>query len=288
MVPVFERLHELEILPNSSTVEGTVQNSRKLVDELCAIISNGFNDVLNDESASDLTTEPTAGEASFTGDDTKEADSTVLGGISKSGQISGSDELKPQTVPASPPRAVSAPEAQVVSGLPEYNHYTGPACHDPRVSNRTQIADDLLNIVKAEGPIQVKRAFDIYLRSCGIKRMGHELRDSLLGGVGSLKGLGQLLSHKYKAEDDALSEIIWIQGTSAEVVRKRGDRSLEEIPLGELYGVAQFVASTTNVEIGSEEHLRAVLDVLDLKRLTSIAGLTLKGAIAVKFNINKS
>lgn len=288
MAPVFERLHELEILPNSSTVEGTAQSSRKLVDELCAIISNGFNDVLNDESASDLTTEPTAGEASFTGDDTKEADSTVLGGISKSGQISGSDELKPQTVPASPPRAVSAPEAQVVSGLPEYNHYTGPACHDPRVSNRTQIADDLLNIVKAEGPIQVKRAFDIYLRSCGIKRMGHELRDSLLGGVGSLKGLGQLLSHKYKAEDDALSEIIWIQGTSAEVVRKRGDRSLEEIPLGELYGVAQFVASTTNVEIGSEEHLRAVLDVLDLKRLTSIAGLTLKGAIAVQFNINKS
>jgi hypothetical protein len=118
--------------------------------------------------------------------------------------------------------------------------------------------------------------------------MGHELRDSLLGGVASLKGSGQLLSHKYKAEDDALSEIIWIQGTPAEVVRKRGDRSLEEIPLGELSGIAQFVASTSKVEIGSEEHLRAVLDVLDLKRLTSIAELTLKGAITVQFNIPKN
>lgn len=284
MTPVFERLHELEILPNSSTVDTRGLGGRKLVDELCAIISNGFNDVLFDGSASNITTQPTVTETSVPRHEAKETDSTELSGTSHSVQISESNELTSQSVSAGPPRAVSAPAAQVGSDLPEYTRYTGPACHDPRVSTRTQIADDLLNIVKAEGPIQVKRAFDIYLRSCGIKRMGHELRDSLLGGVVSLKGSGQLLSHKYKAEDDSLSEIIWIQGTPAEVVRKRGDRSLEEIPLGELSGVAKFVVSNRKVEIGSEEHLRVILEVLDLKRLTLNAEEILKEAILEDFD----
>jgi hypothetical protein len=117
--------------------------------------------------------------------------------------------------------------------------------------------------------------------------MGHDLRDSLLGAVASLKRSRKLSSHKYKASDDALSEIVWIQGTSAEVVHKRGDRSLEEIPLGELFSISESVATTKNVVVGSEEHLRAILEVLELKRLTANAEGILKEAIAGKFLMNK-
>jgi hypothetical protein len=92
-----------------------------------------------------------------------------------------------------------------------------------------------------------------------------------------------LASHKYKTDDDELSEVVWEQGTQAEVVRKRGDRSLEEIPLGELYAITQYIASSKNMEIGCEEHLRAILEVLDLRRLTSNAEGILKEAIACNF-----
>lgn len=167
--------------------------------------------------------------------------------------------------------------------LSEYTHYPGPACHDPRTTSQPQIADDLLNIVKAEGPVQVKRAFDIYLRSCGIKRMGHDLRDSLLDAVAHLKRSEVIAAHKYQADDDALAEIVWVRDTPAEVLRKRGDRSLEEIPVGELYAIAQSVALSRKVEARSEEHLRAVLEVLDLKRLTSNADSVLKKVISGQF-----
>jgi hypothetical protein len=113
--------------------------------------------------------------------------------------------------------------------------------------------------------------------------MGHELRDSLLGAVNTLKHSSKLSSHKYKSEDDALDEIVWIHGAPAEVLRKRGDRSLEEIPLGELYAITQSVVTAAKVDVGSEEHLRATLEVLELKRLTSNAEVILKEVIAGNF-----
>jgi hypothetical protein len=167
--------------------------------------------------------------------------------------------------------------------LPEYKYYTGPACHDPRYTNPYQIAEDLLKIIEIEGPIQIKRAFDIYLRSCGIKRLGHDLRDTMLRSISALKNSNKISLHKYKENDDALNEIIWIYGTPAEVVRKRGDRTLEEIPTGELFQITQLVADLRKVNPNSEEHLRAILEILDLKRLTSNAEEILKETIDGNF-----
>ena len=90
-------------------------------------------------------------------------------------------------------------------------------------------------------------------------------------------------SHKYRVDDDALCEIVWIQGSPSEIVRQRGDRSLEEIPLGELFAITQLVATARDVQAGSQEHLRQILEVLDLKRLTSNAEGILKLAIAGNF-----
>jgi hypothetical protein len=165
----------------------------------------------------------------------------------------------------------------------KYAHYTEPPCSDPRTSNAATVSECLLGVIKVETPIQVKRAFDIYLRSCGIKRMGHELKDDLLGALNYLKKSGAILSHMYSTEDDVLDEVVWIKGTPAEVVRNRGDRSLEEIPLGELYAITQRVANVDGITIGSQEHLRATLDALNLKRLTTTADRILKQAILGEF-----
>jgi len=170
-----------------------------------------------------------------------------------------------------------------VSGLIQYTAYSGDPCPDPRISPKDRIADGLYRIIREEGPVQVKRLFDIYLRSCGIKRMGHELRDSLLGAINSLLQLNALNSHSYLQDDDKLNDIVWLALSPPEIVRTRGDRSLEEIPFGELRSVYELVVARIGVNKEEEDYMREILDLLDLKRLTSLAESILKRVISGDF-----
>jgi very-short-patch-repair endonuclease len=284
MESVFKRLEELEIFPNTSTSIGNSSGLDEgvLIEELKAIIASGFtNNPLDVFSSAIKSSDLTVNESDQSNSiDDKVADvPTPESAVAIEKDQSVALDVKiPSFAPQSAPHVVN----ESIS-LTEYSNYLGNACHDPRSSSSTQIADGLLSIIKAEGPVQAKRAFDIYLRSCGIKRMGHDLRDSLLSAVHSLKGSKVITSHKYSPQDDSLSEIIWVTGTQAEVIRKRGDRSLEEIPLGELFVITQLVASANRVSIGSEGHLRLILETLDLKRLTSNAEDILKRAISGDF-----
>lgn len=113
--------------------------------------------------------------------------------------------------------------------------------------------------------------------------MGHELRDTLLRSVQLLKRANEIDSHKYRSDDDDLSEVIWIRGAAPESVRTRGDRTLEEIPLGELHQIAKAVAAQYKLEVGSQSHFRAILESLELKRLTSNAESILMSAVTHDF-----
>ena len=283
MESVFTRLDELAILPNTSSVSGSGKNDTTLIDELKSIISNGFVDEPCDDSREVGVEETTIIEPTEINPGESVAEDTDKNGL---------DKAVDSKISESPIEAVTTEKTQggnvpqnvkAATALAEYTSYAGPPCHDPRISRQEQIAEGLQSIVKAEGPVQVKRAFDIYLRSCGIKRMEHELRDGLLGAVAFLKHSNMISSHKYVNDDDSLSEIIWIKETTCEVLRKRGDRSLEEIPLGELFAISHLVAKSSNTSLGSEEHLREILDWLDLKRLTTNAETILKGVIAGGF-----
>ena len=144
--------------------------------------------------------------------------------------------------------------------------------------NIDEVVEGLKGIIEIEGPVQTKRVFDIYLRSCGIKRMGHDLRDTLKKALDHLKSSKAISSHQYMPEEDFLAETVWTAQQSHLIVRKRGDRTLEEIPLGELEALANIVA--INKEFHSmDEHMRSMLDALELKRLTSTAEMILKRAI---------
>ena len=109
--------------------------------------------------------------------------------------------------------------------------------------------------------------------------MGHDLQAKLVKALDSLKLSKKISSHKYNHQLDVLAEITWVAGFPCEVIRTRGDRSLEEIPLGELFGISRSVSDSQGLKNGSEEHLRAVLDALDLRRLTTNAETILKEAI---------
>lgn len=285
METVFKRLDELAILPNTFGVSGGGKNATALIDELNTIISNGFADEPFESSKEEIVEEveiipvfdvgtvlPVPLASNFESNEIEQASNLEV------------SEKESESLITKEKKVIQVqPMANVAVVLAEYIQYAGTACHDPRISNQKQITEDLQSIIKAEGPIQVKRTFDIYLRSCGIKRMGHDLRDSLQGAMDLLVRSNVVASHKYKEGDDSLSEIVWLQGTPGEILRKRGDRSLEEIPLGELFAISHLVANASKTAVGSEDHLRAILVWLDLKRLTSNAESILKQVIAGKF-----
>ncbi len=66
-------------------------------------------------------------------------------------------------------------------------------------------------------------------------------------------------------------------------LRSRGPQSFEEIPPSELQVVANYLAQRHGFSSGSDEHLRAVLECFDLKRLTTQVGTTLLEILERRF-----
>ena len=299
MQPVYEKLNELEILPtSSSSIEMPPSN---LVIELKEIISRGFVDefsellIATDQQVDsikkiDIHTEVIAQVTS------KEIDSETENDSDQNFKSKATDEISPKSqaviegitttqIQKQSPNVNTTHKviAKPVLGLIQYTAYSGEPCTDPRNSTKDQIADGLFRIIREEGPVQVKRLFDIYLRSCSIKRMGHDLRDSLLSSLDSLLHLNTVSSHRYVPGEDKLNDIVWLALSPPEIVRTRGDRSLEEIPLGELRSTYEIVIVRIGVNKEEEVYMREMLELLDLKRLTALAESILKRVITGDF-----
>jgi very-short-patch-repair endonuclease len=286
MERVFQQLEEMEILPNTVNDASKNQKDTALIDELHTIISNGFvTEALSDENeeGDDLISNNSGNESEEINTSSNSEPSVSQNSAEASkeaGDVSDPDEGSSSNGSFA---EVEKSSIKPNAGLIDYPHYSGGACNDPRVSSRDQICDGLLKIISTEGPVQTKRVFDIYLRSCGIKRMGPDLRESLLKSLQLLKRTNLILGHNFKDSDDDLGEIVWLIGRPSELLRKRGDRTLEEIPLNELYAISKLVITIQNIALGSEDHMRAMLEYLDLKRLTTLAESLLKLAISGQF-----
>ncbi len=301
MDSIFRKLDELEILPNTEKSFDEGVSSFVLINELNDIIEGKWIDPrfhLGDSdsggSAHDmpLSTELIASETSSEYEPSGvESAKHVSAQVVKVDidvdqnvfQMEKAEDLKvPQfsNITTVNPQATNNFSHQAI--VVAYNAYAGPACPDPRVVKIDDVVEGLKGIIEAEGPVQTKRVFDIFLRSCGIKRMGHDLRDTLKKALDSLKNSKSVSSHQYMPEEDFLAETVWTAQQSHLVVRKRGDRTLEEIPLSELEALSNIVASNKNF-LSIDEHMRSMLDALELKRLTSTAELILKRAINGSF-----
>jgi hypothetical protein len=180
------------------------------------------------------------------------------------GELIEDDEI---SAPIVSPHHSNSPFAAYVS-------YEGPACDDPRVVSLGIVAEGLLRIIEIEGPIVAKRAYDIYLRGCGIKRMGHELKSTMNKALAITIRQGRVISEDETGRRGFLFSVVRIKGSPPIKLRRRGPRSLEELPPSELQTVAKHLAKKRNLDSGSDEHLRAVLDCFDLKRLTTQVGTT--------------
>ena len=295
MQSVYTKLNELEIFPSASLAPEIPPSN--LVVELKEIIHRGFGDEYSEvlvtmdqqiDSIKEIDT-LTKNVDRFVD---KEIQDEVGNELEQNFESSAATDLSPKSHEVIEGPATTQNDTQVqssnsitkpVTGLIQYKAYSGEPCKDPRNSNKDQITDGIYRIISEEGPIQVKRLFDIYLRSCGIKRMGHDLRDCLLSSLASLLDLNAIKGHCYVPGEDKLNDIVWLAMSSPEIVRTKGDRSLEEIPLGELRSVYELVVARVGHSKEEEVYMREMLDLLDLKRLTSLAESILKRVISGEF-----
>jgi very-short-patch-repair endonuclease len=153
-----------------------------------------------------------------------------------------------------------------------YVAYEGRAGDDPRSISLGAVAEGLCRIVDIEGPMLVKRAYDIYLRGCGIKRMGHELKSTMNKALSSAIRQGRIISENESEARGLLFATVRAKDVPSVKVRTRGPRIFSEIPPSELRAVAKYVLEHAGVEAGTDEHLRSVLEHFDLRRLTTQVG----------------
>lgn len=165
----------------------------------------------------------------------------------------------------------------------DYVEYAGLPGDDPRSVNAHRVAEGIVRIVEIEGPVIAKRACDIYLRGCGIKRMGHDLKSTMKKAIANAIRQQRLVYENETTERDLLFSVVRLNGSPPIKLRTRGPRSFEEIPPSELQVVARYLLERHSFPSGSDEHLRAILERFDLVRLTTQVGTTLLEILERKF-----
>ncbi len=185
------------------------------------------------------------------------------------------DDREPETVGE---ESVAGPADFVISGnsfLGDYISYDDKPGPDPRTVSITVVADHLCRIIEVEGPMIAKRAYDIYLRGCGIRRLGPELKSVMNRALSSAVHQGCVVWENEPGKSGVIFSTVRMKGSPPVKVRCRGPRTFEEIPPAELRAVGVYVCETLRLELGTDEHLRAVLEHYELKRLTTQVGTRL-------------
>ncbi len=158
-----------------------------------------------------------------------------------------------------------------------YAEFEGPTGPDPRDTIPARVAEGLCRIIQCEGPMLAKRAYDAYLRGCGIHRMGGDLKRRMNRALQHAIRQGLVFAEDEGDGAELVDSIVRSPNAPPVSVRERGPRSFDEVPPSELQLVARQLLVDRNGEFesGSEAHLKAVLGVFNLKRLTTPVGVKL-------------
>lgn len=203
-----------------------------------------------------------------------------------------------RTVPLAVPWQPRLVEADIPSGEPsyyrtelakhgivfaEYEAFEGTAGRDPRQTNANAVTEGIVRVVQVEGPVLAQRAYDVYLRGCGIKRLGPDLKLTMNTALIQAIKRARVHVEDERKSDDYIGSILTPHGGQLVRLRTRGPRDLDEIPPSELQLVARYLVRYCDLEARSEEHLRAILECFGFKRLTDQVEALLTDAMNRKF-----
>lgn len=134
---------------------------------------------------------------------------------------------------------------------------------DPRAAGREAIAEALLEIIRAEGPVLAARAYGLLNKASGGKKLTSIVRAPIGAGAYRLRQQGTIQIDPAPAQDD---EVLRVAGTPAVRVRELGPRTLDEVPLEEVAELMRRLRAA-----GAGELRRATLDAYGLRRMTTRA-----------------
>ena len=180
---------------------------------------------------------------------------------------------------AEPESAAPQPAAVPVAApaaLDPYRAWEPHPVGDPRGTSRPQIMATMLEIVGAEGPMLASRAYALYNRASGGKKLTSIARAPLSSAI-------YWLAQERKVLLTRADEIPWQEEDMVRLpdapevhVRELGPRTLEEVPLDE---IAELMRRQRAGDGAAAK--RAVLEAYGLKRLTTRADAYLELAVGL-------
>jgi dethiobiotin synthetase len=184
-------------------------------------------------------------------------------------------EVAPPVAAPPVPRAAAAAHAPAVPAGPAlelepYTEWQERPTGDPRSTPRPRIMEAMLEIVAAEGPMRATRAYAVYNRASGGKKLTTTARAPLSSAIYWLaqeRKLALTRRDEIPWQDD---DLVRMPDTPAIRVRELGPRTLEEVPLDEIGELMRRLREARSLR-GDAELKRAVLATYGLVRLTTRA-----------------
>jgi very-short-patch-repair endonuclease len=137
---------------------------------------------------------------------------------------------------------------------------------DPRTARQSELIDAMVEIVSAEGPILSRRLYQLIVKASGGKRVSKVARSSLNRAQVQAVKSGRLLVSNPAELQGEIVKVVRLPGMAQVLLRERGERSLEEIPIDEIAALAQYLREVG--EDAQSDIKRAILDRYGLVRMT--------------------
>ncbi|WP_186525915.1 AAA domain-containing protein [Leekyejoonella antrihumi] len=183
----------------------------------------------------------------------------------------------------SPPPALADDEEQsadsTTTGLAPYVQFDGATVPLDSAS-RQEIAEGLVEIVRAEGPILGERLRHVYVKASGGERVGRNIAGQLNRAIWAAAQRGDLLSDNPFKEAGQASRSFRLPGQDASAVRELGPRTLAQIPPLELASVLQMLSNGVS-DMSQTELYRRALALLGRKSLTEASRAQLDRALTL-------
>jgi dethiobiotin synthetase len=166
------------------------------------------------------------------------------------------------------PPADAIPAAPIT--LDPYDSWQPHQVGDPRNTPRPQIMQTMLEIVDAEGPMTATRAYSLYNRAAGGRKLTSVAKAPLSSAI-------YWLAREEKVTLTREADIPWQADDMVRMpdqpsvrVRELGPRSLDEVPLDEIAELTRRIRGANGTSDPTELK-RAILSTYGLVRLTSRA-----------------
>ena len=173
---------------------------------------------------------------------------------------------------AAEPGSAQAPEGAppVRVTLEPYEAWDARPTGDPRATNRSEIMSTILEIAAAEGPMRASRAYALYNRASGGRKLTSVARAPLSSAVYWLAQERRIVLTRRDEIPWQDDDLIRLPDSAAVRVRELGPRTLEEVPLDEIAELVKRLRAARGIEEPTELK-RAILSAYGLSRLTSRA-----------------